>query len=155
MRNKKQLTYEEEVNVLAFIQYCQGHSTKGDCRAHMYDIYKLFKNDGRTAAVCSCLDGDTAKKVDNFISSYTFSDETRLTDKFRQLLPHLALIDQSAKEPLEEKSNVELDKIDLSKLTIKVDESLFDKEAQTRVEHGKAKKPPVKAVRKKRTTKKK
>jgi len=144
----KKLTYEEEVQILHFIQYCQGHSTKGDCRGYMYDVYKMFKNDGRTAAVCSCLDGDTAKKVDNFITAYTFSDEVRLTEKFRQLLPHLALIEESAKEPLEEVSTVQLDKIDLSKLTIKIDESLFDKTIQTRVEHGKAKSVPVKPKRK-------
>lgn len=155
MKNKTQLTYEQEVNVLAFIQYCQGHSTRGDCREHMYQIYQLFKNDGRNSGVCTCLDGDTAKKVDGFISTYTFSDETRMTEKFKELLPHLALIEESAKEPLEEKSNVELEKIDLSKLVIKIDESKFDDTIQTRREHGKAKKPPVKPVRKKRTTKKK
>ena len=117
MRNKmKQLTYEEEVLVLAFIEYCQGHSMKGDCRAHMYDVYKLFKNDGRNSGTCSCLDKDTAHKVDNFITAYTFSDETRLTERFSKLLPHLALIKEEAEKPLEEESTVKLDKIDLTSL---------------------------------------
>jgi len=115
-KNKIQLTFEQEANILAFIQYCQGHSMRGDCREHMYEIYQLFMNDGRNSGVCTCLDSDTAKKVDNFITHYTFSDETRKTPKFHSLLPHLALIEESAKEPLEEKSTVQLDEIDLTKL---------------------------------------
>jgi hypothetical protein len=82
----------------------------------MYDVYKIFHNDGRDSSVCTCLDGDTAKKVDTFITAYTFSDETRRTDKFRSLLPHLALIEEESKKPLEEKSNVQLEEIDLTKL---------------------------------------
>ena len=137
MRNKmKQLTYEEEVLVLAFIQYCQGHSMKGDCRAHMYDVYKLFKNDGRDSGTCSCLDKDTAHKVDNFITSYTFSDEVRLTQRFAKLLPHLALIKEEAEKPLEEESTTDLSEG-------------MDKFLK------KTKSVPVKPVRKKRTTKKK
>ncbi len=108
MKKKTQLSYEQEVNVLAFIQYCQGKSTRGDCRNHMYEVYTLFKNDGRDAKVCTCLDADTAKKVDGFISSYTFSDEIRMTPKFQQLLPHLALIEEKSKEPLEEVSTTDL-----------------------------------------------
>jgi hypothetical protein len=104
----KQLSYEQEVQVLAFIEYCQGNSTKGDCRGKMYDIYQMFKSDGRNSSVCTCLDGDTAKKVDNFITAYTFSDEIRFTERFHKLLPHLALIEESAKEPLEEKSTTDL-----------------------------------------------
>jgi hypothetical protein len=140
MRNKmKQLTYEEEVLVLAFIEYCQGHSMKGDCRAHMYDVYKLFKNDGRDSGTCSCLDRDTAYKVDNFITSYTFSDEVRLTERFAKLLPHLALIKEEAEKPLEEESTTNLsDGMD----------KFLKKEP-------KVKSVPVKPVRKKRTTKRK
>ena len=115
-KSKIQLEYTDEVKILHFIQYCQGHSTRGDCRGYMYDIYKLFKNDGRDSSVCTCLDSDTAKKVDGFITTYTFSDETRKSERFRSLLPHLALIEESSKEPLEEKSTVELEKIDLTKL---------------------------------------
>jgi hypothetical protein len=137
MRNKmKQLTYEEEVRVLAFIEYCQGHSMKGDCRGHMYDVYKLFKNDGRDSGTCSCLDKDTAHKVDNFITSYTFSDEVRLTQRFAKLLPHLALIKEEAEKPLEEESTTDLSEG-------------MDKFLK------KTKSVPVKPVRKKRTTKKK
>ena len=135
MRNKmKQLTYEEEVLVLAFIEYCQGHSMKGDCRAHMYDVYKLFKNDGRDSGTCSCLDRDTAHKVDNFITSYTFSDEVRLTQRFAKLLPHLALIKEEAEKPLEEESTTDLSEG-------------MDKFLK------KTKSVPVKPVRKKRTKK--
>jgi len=132
----KQLTYEEEVRVLAFIEYCQGHSMKGDCRGHMYDVYKLFKNDGRDSGTCSCLDKDTAHKVDNFITSYTFSDEVRLTQRFAKLLPHLALIKEEAEKPLEEESTTDLSEG-------------MDKFLK------KTKSVPVKPVRKKRTTKKK
>ena len=107
-REKIQLTYEQEANVLLFIETCQGHSTRGECRNHMYEIYSLFKNDGRDASVCTCLDSDTAKKVDNFISSYTFSDESRLTNRFHSLLPHLALIKEEAEKPLEEISTTDL-----------------------------------------------
>ena len=135
MRNKmKQLTYEEEVLVLAFIEYCQGHSMKGDCRAHMYDVYKLFKNDGRNNGTCSCLDRDTAHKVDNFITSYTFSDEVRLTERFAKLLPHLALIKEEAEKPLEEESTTDLS-------------DGMDKFLK------KTKSVPVKPIRKKRTKK--
>ncbi len=143
---KKQLTYEEEVRVLHFIQYCQGSSTKGDCRGYMYDIYKFFKNDGRNASVCTCLDGDTAKKVDGFIATYTFSDEIRKTEKFHSLLPNLALIEESSKEPLEEKSTVELDKIDLTKInkaikkSVKKAKSVPVKPAKSRKTHGTKKK---------------
>ena len=136
MKNKmKQLTYEEEVLVLAFIEYCQGHSMKGECRSHTYDVYKLFKNDGRDSGTCSCLDRDTAHKVDNFITSYTFSDKIRFTERFHKLLPHLALIEEEAKKPLEEVSTT-----DLSEGMDK-----FKK---------KAKSVPVKPQRKKRTKKK-
>lgn len=131
----KQLEFNQEVEILHFIEHCQGHSTRGDCRNYMYDIYKLFKNDGRDASVCTCLDGDTAKKVDNFITAYTFSDEIRFTDRFHKLLPSLALIKEEADKPLEEVSTV-----DTSEVTKKFT---------------KAKKVPVKPVRKKRTTKKK
>ena len=142
----KQQPYEKEVEILHFIQYCQGNSMRGDCRQYMYDVYQMFKNDGRNSGVCTCLDSDTAKKVDNFITAYTFSDKIRLTEKFRQLLPHLALIEESAKKPLEEKSTVELDKIDLDKINKAIKKSTK-----------KAKSVPVKPVKSRKThgTKKK
>jgi hypothetical protein len=131
-------TIEQEANILHFIENCQGHSTRGGCRNDMYDIYAIFKNDGRNANVCTCLDRDTAKKVDNFISAYTFSDEIRFTDRFHKLLPHLALIKEEAKKPLEEESNTDLS------------------EGMSKFVKKKAKSVPVKPVkRKKRTTKKK
>ena len=120
-KKKTKLTFEQEANVLLFIETCQGNSTRGECRNHMYEIYKLFKNDGRDASVCTCLDGDTAKKVDNFITSYTFSDESRFTNRFHSLLPHLALIKKEAEKPLEEVSTTDLtegmDKFTKPKLT--------------------------------------
>lgn len=132
----KKLDYTEEVKILAFIEYCQGHSMRGDCREHMYEIYQMFKNDGRNSGTCSCLDRDTAHKVDNFITSYTFSDEVRLTERFHKLLPHLALIKEDAEKPLEEESTTDLSEG-------------MDKFLK------KTKSVPVKPVRKKRTTKKK
>lgn len=112
------LTYEQETQILHFIEHCQGHSTRGDCRGYMYDIYTFFKNDGRTSASCSCLDRDTARKVDGFITSYTFSDEIRLTERFAKLLPHLALIKEELQEPFEEESTVDIE-VDMSKFTKK------------------------------------
>jgi len=105
---KKGLEYIDEVKILHFIEHCQGHSTRGTCRTDMYHIYTMFKSDGRNSGSCTCLDGDTAKKVDNFISGYIFTDKTRLTERFHKLLPHLALIKEEAKKPLEEKSTTDL-----------------------------------------------
>lgn len=138
MSNKK-LDKVQEVQILHFMEHCQGKSTHGDCRGYMYEIYQMFMNDGRNAGVCSCLDRDTARKVDNFISGYTFSDEIRLTERFRKLLPHLALVKEKIKEPIEEESTVDVE-IDMSKFTKK---------------KTKAKSVPVKPVKRKRTTKKK
>jgi len=135
--NKKELTIEEEAKILYFIEHCQGHSMRDNCRTDMYEIYTIFKNDGRNSSVCRCLDGDTAKKVDNFITSYTFSDEIRFSDRFHDLLPHLALIKEEAHKPLETISNV--GEMDMSKF-------LKKKEVE-------AKSVPVKA--RKKTTKKK
>ena len=130
--SKKQLTYEQEVEILHFIEYCQGKSTHGDCRGYMYEIYQMFMNDGRNAGVCSCLDRDTARKVNNFIGGYSFSDEIRFTDRFHKLLPHLALVRE---EVIEEESTVD----------VKVDMSKFTKKKTT-----KAKSVPVKPVRRKK-----
>ena len=105
---KKKLEYVQEVKILAFIEYCQGAAHRGDCRLDMYEIYQMFKSDGRNSGVCTCLDKDTAKKVDNFISGHTFSDEIRFTERFHKLLPSLALIKEEAEKPLEEKSNTDL-----------------------------------------------
>ena len=104
----KKVTYVEEVKILAFIEYCQGHSMRGECRERMYEVYQMFMNDGRNSGVCTCLDGDTAKKVDNFVGGYSFSDKIRFTERFHKLLPHLALIKEDAKKPLEEKSTTDL-----------------------------------------------
>jgi len=136
--SKIELTIQEEAKILYFIEHCQGKSMRGDCRNDMYEIYTMFKNDGRNSSVCSCLDRDTAKKVDGFITSYTFSDELRFSDRFHDLLPHLALIKEESEKPLEEVSN--MGEMDMSKFLKK--------------EEPKAKKPPLKA-RKKRVTKKK
>lgn len=106
--SKRKLEYIEEVKILAFIEYCQGNSTRGDCRNNMYEIYTMFKNDGRNSGTCTCMDRDTAKKVDNFITSYTFSDEIRFTERFHKLLPSLALIKEEAEKPLEEVSTTDL-----------------------------------------------
>jgi hypothetical protein len=141
-KEKVVLTIEQETEVLHFIQYCQGHSMRGDCRNHMYDIYTMFKNDGRNSGSCTCLDGDTAKKVDNFITSYTFSDEIRFTERFHSLLPHLAFIREEAKKPLEEVSSVQLESIDITELNKKlkkVSKMKGDSKIQSRKTHGKAK----------------
>jgi hypothetical protein len=141
-KEKVVLTIEQEAEVLHFIENCQGHSTRGECRNHMYDIYTLFKNDGRNSGSCTCLDGDTAKKVDNFITSYTFSDEIRFTERFHKLLPSLALIKEEAEKPLEEVSSVKLEPFDITELNKKlkkVSKKKGDSKIQSRKTHGKAK----------------
>jgi hypothetical protein len=141
-KEKVVLTIEQEAEVLHFIEHCQGHSTRGECRNHMYDIYTLFKNDGRNSGSCTCLDGDTAKKVDNFITSYTFSDEIRFTERFHKLLPSLALIKEEAEKPLEEVSSVKLEPFDITELNKKlkkVSKKKGDSKIQSRATHGKAK----------------
>ena len=130
-KEKVVLTIEQEAEVLHFIQYCQGASSRGDCRNHMYDMYTLFKNDGRNSGSCTCLDGDTAKKVNNFITAYTFSDKIRLSERFHSLLPHLALIKEEAEKPLEEVSSVDITD-DMSKFVKKKKTTRKKKDGNTK-----------------------
>ena len=132
------LTLEQEVKILFWIENFQGKPSKNMDRGLLYEIFNFFNpKEGRGVHVCTCLDKDTYNKVIKMIQGYTFSDEIRFTERFHQLLPHLAMVKEE--EPLEEEDNVG-----------KMDMSMFLKKE----EEPKAKSVPVKP-RKKRVTKKK
>lgn len=107
---KKQLTFEQEAKVLAYLEYHRGKQLKGETRELTYEIYRYFQQD-RDSKVCSCLDRDTFKKVDGFINNIEWSEETRQTEKIKQLLPNLYLepiqIEEESTQPVE---------VDLAKL---------------------------------------
>lgn len=135
----KKLTFEQEVLVLAYIQYGRGKQMKGEQRKHMYEVYRMFKQD-RDEKVCTCLDRDTHNKVEGFIKSIEWSEETRQSPKMQQLLPDLYL------EPiiLEEESTQPV-KVDVKKLA---------KAVKKRKSTPKAKAVPVKAVKRSKVRKK-
>ena len=133
------LTLEQEVKILFYIENYQGRTSKHMDRKLMYEIFNYFNpREGRGEHVCTCLDKDTYNKVSNMISSYTFSDEIRFTERFHSLLPHLALVQEDAKTEVEVVDNV--GELDMS-MFLKKEEPI-------------AKSVPVKP-RKKRVTKKK
>jgi hypothetical protein len=105
------LTLEQEVKILFYIENYQGRTSKHMDRKLMYEIFNYFNpREGRGEHVCTCLDKDTYNKVSKMISSYTFSDEIRFTERFHSLLPHLALVQEDAKTEVEVEDNVgELD----------------------------------------------
>jgi len=128
------LTIEQEAKILFYIENFQGKNSRHMDRKLMYEIFNFFNpKEGRGDHVCTCLDKDTYNKVNNMISSYTFSDEMRFSPRFHDLLPHLALVKEA--EPLEEEDNVG-----------KMDMSMFLKKE----EEPTAKSVPVKPVRKTR-----
>lgn len=94
--NKKQLTLEQETTVLFYLENHRGKQMKGETRNIMYEIYSYFMNDGRNSSVCSCLDRDTFKKVDGFINTIDWSEQTKTSDKMKQVLP------QKYVEPIQE-----------------------------------------------------
>ena len=101
---KKQLSLEQEALVLAYLEYHHGKQMKGETRVMMYDIYRIFQQD-RDKDVCSCLDRDTFKKVEGFINNIEWSEETRSSEKMKQLLPNLYLepiqIEEESTQPVE------------------------------------------------------
>jgi hypothetical protein len=118
--------------MLFYIIHQRGKMMKGEVRDNMYQIYRYFKGD-RDASMCSCLDRDTYKKVDGFIDSYTWSDDTRKSDRFRDIFPHLALIKEELEIPLEIEPNQPVS-VDMEKLA--------------KVLEQKAKPVPIKPVKK-------
>lgn len=133
------LTLEQETLVLFYIENYQGKGPKEMDRDLLYKIFNFFNpKEGRGPHVCTCMDRDTVNKVNMMISEYTFSDEIRVTERFHQLLPTLAMVKEV--EVLEEEDNMG-----------ELDMSMFLKKE----EEPKAKAVPVKPTRKKRTTKKK
>lgn len=133
------LTYEQEANILFYIENYLGKPPKQMDRKTLYEIFNYFNSkEGRGEHVCQCLDKDTVNKVSKMIDSYTFSDEMRESPRFHSLLPHLALVKEEAKEEVEVVDNVG---IDMSQF-LKKEEPI-------------AKSVPVKPTRKKRVTKKK
>ena len=137
--SKIQLTFEQEVLVLHYIENFQGRHPKDMDRNAMYKIFNFFRpQEGRSVDTCNCLDKDTYNKVAKMIDAYTFSDEIRFTERFQGIFPHLALIKEEAEQEVEVVDNV--GELDMSKFLKK--------------EEPKAKSVPVKP-RKKRVTKKK
>jgi hypothetical protein len=86
--NKKVLTLENEALVLFWLENHRGKQMKGDSRKLMYDIYRLWKQD-RDSSVCTCLDRDTHRKVEGFINTIDWSEETKSSPKMQQLLPNV------------------------------------------------------------------
>lgn len=84
--NKKTLTLEQEATVLFYLENHRGKQMKGETRTIMYEIYRYFQQD-RDSTICSCLDRDTFRKVDGFINSIEWSEQTKTSDKMKQVLP--------------------------------------------------------------------
>ncbi len=102
----------------------------------MYDVYTIFSNDGRSVKTCSCLDRDTHRKVDNFINTIEWSEKTKTSQKMKQVLPKQYV------EPIEiEEVQTQPVKVDMDKLAKAIKKT-------------KAKKVPVKPVRKSKVKKK-
>lgn len=142
--NKVKLDVTKEALVLYYLKNYRGRTMKGEARQTMYEVYQLFKNDGRDASVCTCLDRDTHNKVDGFINEIEWSQETLSSPTMQEVLPHLYI------EPivLEEESTqpVDMDEV-LSNMKIRTTIPPEDME--------KAKAVPVKPQKRKpRTTKK-
>lgn len=101
---KVSLALEQEAFVLAYLEYHRLKQMKGDSRQIVYDIYRIFKQD-RDSSICGCLDVDTFKKVEGFINNIEWSEETRQTEKMKQLLPNLYLepiqIEEESTQPVE------------------------------------------------------
>ena len=137
MSKKNKLTLEQEASVLHYLEYTRGKQLKGTNRTYLYDVYNIFSSDGRSEKTCSCLDRDTHKKVDNFINTIEWSEGTKTSEKMKQVLPNQYVepiwIEEEQTQPVE---------IDLEKLS-------------KAIEKRKAKKVPVKAVKKSKVKKKK
>lgn len=101
---KKQLSLEQEAKVLAYIQYHRGRQIKGQSKELLYEIYRFWKQD-RDSKICDCLNVDTYKKVEGFIGTIEWSEETRSSEKIKQLLPNLYLepiqIEEESTQPVE------------------------------------------------------
>lgn len=136
MSKKNKLTLEQEASVLHYLEYTRGKQLKGVNRTYLYEVYNMFSSDGRSEKTCSCLDRDTHKKVDNFINTIEWSEGTKTSEKMKQVLPNQYVepiwIEEEQTQPVE---------IDLEKLS-------------KAIEKRKAKKVPVKAVKKSKVKKK-
>ena len=137
--SKFKLDVTKEALVLYYIENYRGRTMKGEARETMYEVYQLFKNDGRTSSVCTCLDRDTHNKVENFINEIEWSEETLSSSKMKQVLPNVYVEPQIQEE--ESTQNV---KVDIKKL---------QKAIEKKTEERKAQKVPVKPQRR-RTRKK-
>jgi len=136
MSKKRKLTIEQEVSVLHYLEHTRGKQLKGTNRTYLYEVYSMFSNDGRSVKTCSCLDRDTHKKVDNFINTIEWSEKTKTSQKMKQVLPKQYV------EPIEiEEVETQPVKVDIDKLAKAIKKT-------------KAKKVPVKPVRKSKVKKK-
>tara|TARA_R100000951_G_scaffold112413_1_gene112698 strand:- start:16 stop:423 length:408 start_codon:yes stop_codon:yes gene_type:complete len=134
--SKKKLTLEQEVSVLHYLEHTRGKQLKGTNRTYLYEVYSMFSNDGRSVKTCTCLDRDTHKKVDNFINTIEWSEKTKTSNKMKQVLPKQYV------EPIEiEEVQTQPVKVDIDKLAKAIKKT-------------KAKKVPVKPVKKSKVKKK-
>lgn len=85
--SKKKLTLEQEALVLFYLENHHGKQMKGETRTMMYDIYRMFKQD-RDSSICGCLDRDTFRKVEGFINTIEWSEQTKTSPKMQQVLPN-------------------------------------------------------------------
>lgn len=109
---KKQLTLEQEVKVLFYLENYRGTQIKGEHKELLYEIYRWWVQD-RDSKVCDCLNRDTAKKVDGFIGTIDWSEETKTSPKMQQLLPNKYV------EPIpeiEEEESTQPVEVDMEKL---------------------------------------
>lgn len=114
--SKKTLTLEQEANILFYLENHRGRQMKGEARTLMYDIYRYFQQD-RDGSVCTCLDRDTFRKVDGFINTVDWSEETRTSPKMQQVLPdkYVEPIVEMSEELDESTQPVEVDMEKVSK----------------------------------------
>ena len=139
--SKQKLTLSQEATVLFWIENYRGKQMKGESRVTLYEIYRYFKQD-RDKDVCTCLDRDTHKKVEGFINNIDWSEETRTSEKMKQVLP------DSYIEPLE-LEEVSTQPIDMSEVL----ESMKIRTTIPQEDAPKLKKPTAKRGRPRKTKK--
>lgn len=98
--SKKKLTLEQEATVLFYLENHRGKKMKGETRTIMYEVYSYFMDDGRTDAVCSCLDRDTHRKVDNFINDIEWSKDVLTSPRLKKILPDVGTYEEESTQPV-------------------------------------------------------
>ena len=122
--SKKKISLEQEALVLFYLENHRGKQMKGESRDIVYDIYRIFKQD-RDSSICGCLDRDTFKKVDSFINTIDWSEQTKTSPKMKQLLPDLYV------EPIEEmEEEVSTQPVDMSEVLKGMNAKVVEEEVE-------------------------